>query len=209
MTLRPHNSAASETISTDLCLPVGTATGRRASGGCPAASATALNQAAYLARLIRPDRALFEQERKRSWVRRLFCWGNRDERLRQLFSRAPYADGEAEWFMEIALEWTHDYILPTYQGDHDAPQTAAQTLDELAGDCEDGAILLGCMLVSGLLYPSRARFCVGTVDGERQHAFLTWHRKDMEDVVLLDWTISPRPMGADEIKWKAESEVVL
>jgi hypothetical protein len=110
----------------------------------------------------------------------------------------PTAD--REWFVEAALEWTHDYILPVYQGTHDAPQTAAQTLDLLSGDCEDGAILLGCMIVSGLVpeaWPC-AKLCVGTVDGMKQHAFLTWYRTDLEETVLLDWTVSPKPLTAEE-----------
>jgi hypothetical protein len=200
------------TISIDPCVPVGTATVRRVSGGCPAASATALpNEAAYIARLIRPDLALFLQERQRSLCQRLFYWGNRDKKLRQLFSHASYAKGEAEWFMETALKWVYDYILPVYQDTHDAPQTAARTLDILEGDCEDGAILLGCAIVSGLVpeaWPC-AKLCVGTVDGHRNHAFLTWYKIDLDETVLLDWTISPRPIVPGELKWTVESEATL
>ena len=166
-----------------------------------------MNLAAYIASLVRPDLAGFREVRKRHWSQRLFYWGNRDERLRQLFSHAPYSVSEAEWFMEAALEWVHDYILPVYQGDHDLPQSAAQTLEELAGDCEDGAILLGSMIVSGLEPEAWAcaKLCVGTVDGQRQHAFLEWDRTDRRDTVLLDWTVSSRPLGRNEISWSVES----
>jgi hypothetical protein len=43
----------------------------------------------------------------------------------------------------------------------------------------------------------------------KQHAFLTWYRVDLEETVLLDWTISPKPLCRDEIVWIVESEVTL
>lgn len=170
-----------------------------------------MNEAEYIARLIRPDVALFRQPRKRSLCERLFYWGNRDERLRQMFIRAPMPIADREWFAEAALEWVHDYVLPVYQGNHDAPQTAAQTLELLTGDCEDGAILLATMIVSALdpaAWPC-AKFCVGTVDGQPHHAFLTWRRTDLEETVLLDWTMAPNPLTRDDVIWCVDSEVAL
>jgi hypothetical protein len=43
----------------------------------------------------------------------------------------------------------------------------------------------------------------------RNHAFLTWYRVDLEETVLLDWTISPKPLTAEEVTWSMEDEVGL
>jgi hypothetical protein len=128
-----------------------------------------------------------------------------------LFRGAPYAVSDRERFTEAALEWVYGYIKPVYQGTHDLPQSAARTLDILEGDCEDGAILLATMIVSGLEPEAwrLATFCVGEVDRQKQHAFLEWDRVDLDETVLLDWTISPHPLCRDEIVWSVESAVTL
>ena len=169
-----------------------------------------MTPAASISRLIRPDLATFREVRKRGWADRIFAW-RRDARLQALFLCAPMPVADREWFMEAALEWTCDYIKPVYQGTHDAPQSAARTLDTLEGDCEDGSILLATMIVSGLAPEawSYARLCVGTVDGMRNHAFLTWHRTNHDETVLLDWTLSPHPMCRAAINWTVDSAVPL
>jgi hypothetical protein len=169
-----------------------------------------MTPAAYISRLVRPDLAGFREERARGLFARI-VWGSRDARLRQLFAHAPYPASSAEWFAETALEWVYDSVKAEYQGRTDFPQTARTTLESLRGDCEDGAILLGCMIVSGLVPEAwgLARFCVGSVDDQRNHAFLEWRRLDLGETVLLDWTLETRPICRDEVEWEVESSVVL
>ena len=166
-----------------------------------------MNDAAYFARLIRPDLAMLRESRKRSLCNRLFYWGNRDERLQQMLIRAPMPLSDAEWFAEAALEWVYDYVLPIDHGPVHQPQMAAETMERLSGDCDDGTILLATMLVSALQPEAWPlfRFCVGTVDGMRNHAFLTMERRDLQETVLLDWTLSPKPLIDGEAKWKVDS----
>ena len=160
-----------------------------------------MNEAEYFARLIRPDLAMLREPRKRS-----IC---EDERLRQALIRAPMPVADAEWFAEFALAWTHDYVLPVGHAANHQPQQARETLERLYGDCDDGAILLATMLVSALQPEAWPlfKFCVGEVDGRRYHAFLTMHRRDLRETVLLDWTLSPRPLAAGEAEWMVESSM--
>ena len=169
-----------------------------------------MTPAAYISTLIRPDLATFREVRQRGWWDRTFAW-RRDARLQALFLCVPVPVSDREGFAEACLEWVYDYITPVYQGTHDAPQSAARTLDTLSGDCEDGAILLACMLVSALdpaAWPL-FRFCVGTVAGQPQHAVLELDRRDLGETVLLDWTLSPQPMCHAAINWTVDSAVPL
>lgn len=160
----------------------------------------------YLSRLIRPDLAAFRTPPSRS---RWGHWwhGRSDARLLALFVSAPHPVARREWFAEAALEWTYNYIQSLPDTRAEQPQTAAQTLQLHTGDCEDGAILLASMLVSGL-HPDAwpyFRFCVGNQPGSTDHAYLEMDRPLLNDTVLLDWTLSPRPITRAEAHWRTTS----
>lgn len=169
-----------------------------------------MNSAEYIARLIRPDLAAFRTPPSRSrWGR--WWHGRSDARLSALFVPAPHPSSRREWFAETALEWTYNYIQPIPDTRAEQPQTAAQTLNLRTGDCEDGAVLLASMLVSGL-HPDAwpfFRFCVGNQPGARDHAYLEMDRPLLNDTVLLDWTLAPRPLASAEAHWRTTSEVSL
>jgi hypothetical protein len=132
--------------------------------------------------------------------------------LHALLAGAPFAAGEAEAFAEAALDWCFYSLVPADRGLNHMPQLVDVTLHTLSGDCDDGTILLGTMLVSAL-HPDAwplFKLCVGSVNSRSLHAFLTMDRRDLGDVVMLDWTISPRPCeSGGEAVWQVQSSVDL
>ena len=142
--------------------------------------------AAYLQRLIRPDLALFDNP-KRSWWRGLM-FRAADRELARLLDYAPGASPDR--VMARALDWTYRRILPSPHGPAHIPQTVAETLREMAGDCDEGAVLLGSLVVS--LCPEasdRLAVVVTGRTGQWEHCALEW-TDDGGAVRVADWTES-------------------
>ena len=89
---------------------------------------------------------------------------------------------------------------------------AYQTLKRKKGDCEDGAIVLGnIMLKSGIPY-WRIRLVTGSVNGGG-HCYITYCRETDNEFVVLDWCYWPndkpvkdRPLHSEEKNYSDENK---
>lgn len=125
--------------------------------------------------------------------------------------KIPIVNGKD--FDEIALNaclWVQKNITYKYDNAEDSYKKGEywaypyQTLKHKYGDCEDGAILMACiMLKSGIPY-YRVRLGVGSVNGGG-HAYVCYARLKDDSFTVLDWCYWPnekhpsqRPLHKDE-----------
>ena len=145
-----------------------------------------MTSAEYIQRLIRPDLALFADP-SRSWWGRL-VHRRADRALARLLDYAPGASPDR--VMARALDWTYRRILPYPHGPAHIPQTVDETLRLMSGDCDEGAVLLGSLVVS--LCPEasdRLAVCVTAPPGQLEHCAIQW--TDARGAArVADWTTS-------------------
>ena len=189
------------------CSPSGeTRTWTVLSAGAGGIRTAANNPAEQFRLFLRPDAALFRSP-PRSWFGR---WWNRraDCALANILDSSDITPNTPDSLVYRCLAWQYKYVLPVYQGRADAPQQASETLRTMSGDCEDGAILLMCLILTLLPVSEwpRLSLVVGSIGGWRSHCWLLW-RDSSGAVVSLDTQQQETPI-ADGM-WRIDGAVTV
>lgn len=98
------------------------------------------------------------------------------------------------------LAWVNKNIKYTLKDEKDGEywKFAYETLRDKRGDCDDGAILIACMMLSSGVPYWRIRINAGSVKGGN-HCYVTYLKESDNEWYVLDWCYWFAPLG---VKWK-------
>lgn len=98
------------------------------------------------------------------------------------------------------LAWVRKYIKYTLKDEKGGEywKFAYETLRDKQGDCDDGAILMACMMLNSGIPYWRIRINAGSVQGGN-HCYVTYLKESDNEWYVLDWCYWYYPMGT---KWK-------